>query len=174
MKRFLLLPFWVFIFAPTFAHFNHSAASAHSPWDVSPIAIKLEPKTWVTPCELPGVWFYTCTYIPAAQTGTGYANLAIRLALADFTGNYYAVAKIKVYCHLYGITGYTGTPPFQRPTYGWEWGYKDWEVEVPPNTNMQDQNWMLTGGETFNTYLDGEGLLAVNDNDYILDSWLQE
>lgn len=144
-----------------------SAFSA--PWDLrKPIK-----RSFINPYELPGVTAYPCTYIPASQTGTGYATLAIRIFLDGYTGNYWAKAKIRVYCRLWGVTGPGSGGPFPNYPMGWIWDYKTWEVEVAPNSWYGDAFWDLTGDETFNTYWTGDHI-AILESDTELVSWEQE
>ena len=160
MKRYLLL----------LASFLIMLSAFSAPWDIS----RCGNKSYVKPFELPGVLAVAGSYVPASETGTGYANLWLRIFLDGYTGEYWAKARVKIYCQYWGVTGPGSGGPFPTYPMGWIWGYKEWEVEVSPNSWYGTVEWTLSGGETFNTYVMGDGSIAILDSDVTLVSWEQE
>lgn len=113
--------------------------------------------------RIPSVYAWNAQITPASQTGTGYDDLDVGVALYGWTDNYWSIATISIYCY-YWHSGF--------PSGHYGWGYKTWTAEVPPNSMGGDTHWMLSGEETFNRWFNDPSM--VNPSDMSLVSYEQE
>lgn len=109
-----------------------SVSSFAAPWDITTQQVR----------TLPNV-IYTDAFVwNAAYTPSGQTEIAIVVPLDDYTGNYTSRATVSVY-------GYYRKTQLGFPQVYWEWGYKEFTVDIPPNSNEGFQSYVLHAGETF-------------------------
>lgn len=136
MKK-LLLIISLFVFITSFS----------TPLDISinKLHVKMLPNVVYT-----GAYVWNPPYTPSGQK-----ELVITLYFDDYTGNYTSRATFSVY-------GYYKKTQLGWPQVYWEWGYKQFTIDIPPNSHDYGQSvYVLKAGETFNmsgvSTADGQG-----------------
>lgn len=124
-----------------------SVESFAAPWDI--ISIQQHVKT------LPNVVYNGAYVWNKSYTPSGKDELVITFYFDDFTGNYTSRATVSVY-------GYYKHTQLGWPQVYWEWGYKQFTIDIPPNSHDYGQSvYVLKAGETFNmsgvSTADGQG-----------------
>jgi hypothetical protein len=106
-----------------------SVTSFAAPWDII--------KTLPNVLHVHGfVWH-------AAYTPSGQDELAVTVYLDEPTGNYDSRVTVSVY-------GNYRKTQLGWPQVYWEWGYKEFTIDLPPNSSDGMQNYTLHAGESFN------------------------
>ena len=124
MKRLLLI-----------ISFFISMASFAAPWDITSTEqpVKL----------LPNVNYVHGFIWHAAYTPSGQDELVVTAYLDELTGNYNSRVTVSVY-------GNYRKTQLGWPQVYWEWGYKEFTIDLPPNSSDGMQNYTLHAGESFN------------------------
>jgi hypothetical protein len=120
MKRYLLLCLSICI----------TLVSIAAPWDLKP---KVLPNI-----VSQGSWVYFAQY-----TQSGQNELKLSVYLDADTENYTSRVTFNVY-------GYYRKTQLGWPQVYWEWGYKQFTVDIPPNSHEAEADYPLHAGEIFN------------------------
>ena len=109
-----------------------SATSFSAPWDMN-----TGPKT------LPNVSYVSSFIWDAAYTPSGLDELVVIAELDAPTGSYWSRVTVTVY-------GNYRKTRLGWPQIYWEWGYKEFTVDVPPNTQYHQQSHYIHPTDSFN------------------------
>lgn len=124
MKRILFL-----LFALVLATTSFSA-----PWDITyPVKAKTLPNIISD-----GAYVWNEAYTPS-----GSKEIVVVVVLDGNTSTSWSRAT-------YSIYGYYRKTQLGWPQVYWEWGYKEFTVDIPPNSYEGSKNYVLHAGEAFN------------------------
>lgn len=138
-----------------------SVSSFAAPWDIAINQQQIK--------TLPNV-IYTDAYVwNKSYTPSGKDELVIILDFDDFTGNYTSRALVSVY-------GYYRHTQLGWPQVYWQWDYKQFTIDVPPNSHDYSYRYVPQTGESFhmsgNSISNGQGEW-ISSSDTRLDSYVQ-
>lgn len=128
MKKVLVL-----LFAVALSSISYSA-----PWDICKSS-----KRFVEAKTLPNILTNDAYVWSAQYTPSGSKELVVVVVLDANTGSSWSRAT-------YSIYGYYKHTQLGWPQVYYQWGYKEFTVDIPPNSYEGSKNYTLHSAETFN------------------------